>query len=307
MFGKTLYEILDVDHLADQDTIKKAYRKKAMQWHPDRFPSKIAAARAEGKFKEVKEAFETLENPEKREEYDKSLERSRLRSRIFSRDRAPVGEPCRATPKSREQERPTNKFVAVSVPLSVAVLGGNVLVDAQGFSECSKCRAWNFFVSANKCPECGAEGECKKKDASFTIELPAGVTTGEAFIAHGMGDRIGTSPRGNAHVTVVVSTPAGWEVDGLDLRGPLHIGVGTAILGGPTRIVLPTGRTLDVDLPELTDSGKKIRLAGQGLFDRTTGERGAVILTAQVTLPKKRTKFSRGEKALLRSLDSLSN
>ncbi len=62
------YEILGVDKNADENTIKKAYRKVAMQYHPDRNPDDKAA---EEKFKEAAEAYEVLSNPDKKARYDR--------------------------------------------------------------------------------------------------------------------------------------------------------------------------------------------------------------------------------------------
>jgi len=62
------YEVLGVEKGADQDTIKKAYRKLAVQFHPDKNPGN---KEAEEKFKECASAYEILSNPEKRARYDR--------------------------------------------------------------------------------------------------------------------------------------------------------------------------------------------------------------------------------------------
>lgn len=62
------YEILSVERGADDDTIKRAYRKLALQYHPDR---NGGDKEAEDKFKEATEAYEVLRNPEKRSAYDR--------------------------------------------------------------------------------------------------------------------------------------------------------------------------------------------------------------------------------------------
>ena len=61
------YEVLGVGKTATADEIKKAYRKKAVQYHPDKNPGDKAA---EEKFKEAAEAYEVLSDPQKRQRYD---------------------------------------------------------------------------------------------------------------------------------------------------------------------------------------------------------------------------------------------
>ncbi len=68
MAKRDFYEILGVAKNSSEDDIKKAYRKLAMKYHPDRNPD---SKESEEKFKEVKEAYEMLTNPEKREAYDR--------------------------------------------------------------------------------------------------------------------------------------------------------------------------------------------------------------------------------------------
>ncbi len=68
MAEKDLYEILGVDKNADADTVKRAYRKLAMKYHPDHNPGDTEA---EKKFKEVNEAYSVLSDPQKKENYDR--------------------------------------------------------------------------------------------------------------------------------------------------------------------------------------------------------------------------------------------
>ena len=62
------FKILEVSPKATNEEIKKAYKKKALQWHPDRNREKPKLA--ESKFKDINEAYETLSNSEKRRIYD---------------------------------------------------------------------------------------------------------------------------------------------------------------------------------------------------------------------------------------------
>lgn len=67
MSKRDYYEVLGIERTADLDGVKKAYRKLAVQYHPDKNPGD---AGAEERFKEVNEAYEVLKNPEKRAAYD---------------------------------------------------------------------------------------------------------------------------------------------------------------------------------------------------------------------------------------------
>lgn len=67
--GKDFYAILGVPRNADAAALKKAYRKMAMKWHPDKNPNNQEEAQA--KFQEISEAYDVLNDPKKREIYDK--------------------------------------------------------------------------------------------------------------------------------------------------------------------------------------------------------------------------------------------
>lgn len=65
--AKDYYDILEVSKDADETQIKKAYRKQAMQWHPDKHKGD---KKAEEKFKEINEAYQVLSDPAKKKQYD---------------------------------------------------------------------------------------------------------------------------------------------------------------------------------------------------------------------------------------------
>lgn len=68
---KDYYEVLGIDKSADADAIKKSYRQLASKYHPDKVTDALQKSLMEEKFKEVKEAYETLSDPDKRSQYDR--------------------------------------------------------------------------------------------------------------------------------------------------------------------------------------------------------------------------------------------
>ena len=80
--NKNYYEILEVDRHASEEIIKKAYNTLAKKYHPDLQSSSLKSI-CEEKFKLINEAYETLSIPEKREEYDCSLEQTTISKEDF--------------------------------------------------------------------------------------------------------------------------------------------------------------------------------------------------------------------------------
>src|SRR5256885_11277121 len=68
MAKRCYYEVLEVDRAANDGELKSAFRKLAMQWHPDRNPNDKSC---EPRFKEINEAYEVLKDPDKRAAYDR--------------------------------------------------------------------------------------------------------------------------------------------------------------------------------------------------------------------------------------------
>lgn len=79
---KDYYKLLDISKNADEDDIKKSYKKQALKFHPDRFPNATEAekAEAERKFKDVGEAYGVLSDPKKKSRYDQGMDLEEINS-----------------------------------------------------------------------------------------------------------------------------------------------------------------------------------------------------------------------------------
>jgi len=111
----TYYDILGVGTTASSDEIKAAYRRSAMQFHPDKTPgaNKAVQRLIEDKFKEIQEAYDTLRDEAKRAEYDAALEM--LRSEEYYEPLPPPPPPPPPPPRSRYCPR-CHKAVPPSAP-----------------------------------------------------------------------------------------------------------------------------------------------------------------------------------------------
>src|SRR5665647_2251449 len=78
------YQVLGVDKKASADEIKKAYRKLAVKWHPDKNPNNKAAS--EEKFKKISEAYAVLSDAKKREQYDQFGSADQFRQQYSQED-----------------------------------------------------------------------------------------------------------------------------------------------------------------------------------------------------------------------------
>ena len=144
MAARDLYSVLGVSRKASADEIKKAYRKLARKYHPDRNPGD---KEAEERFKEVQEAYDTLSDPEKREQYDAGGMFSGFGPRGFGGGRLHVGPgrhlldrlraPRRRTRRLRSRGRDLETEVRLS--FEQAMEGAEVSVTVPKQATCATC------------------------------------------------------------------------------------------------------------------------------------------------------------------------
>ena len=239
---KDYYQILGVSETATVDEIKKAFRRLAKQYHPDRNPSNAQAAE---RFKEINEAQDVLSDPEKRKRYDR-LRRygaydgaggggrgagagpqgpgadfdlsdlgsfgglGDLFSSIFGRRGAEGG--GRA---DDEDEIETT----VAIPFRVAALGGKVPVTLPMAEVCPTCSGSGAAPGAtlSTCPECRGRGVISFGQGGFAVNRPCPVCRGKGRVPSERCRTCGGSGEVRVEKRLMITVPPGTE-DGTKLR-----------------------------------------------------------------------------------------
>ena len=233
------YVLLKVPRTASEIEIKKAYRKLAMEYHPDR----NSAPEAEARFKEITEAYEVLRDPEKRSAYDRygkagvgagggfgfhHVDLSEALN-IFMRDFGAMGgfESIFGGGRSRSSERRGQDIrVTVRLTLTEVALGVKKTVKIKSLDRCSACRGTGAKAGSQPatCSGCGGSGEVRRAARSMFGQF---ISVAPCPTCNGEGSLI-TEPcevcRGEGRVrgdrTVSVDVPAGVSSNNyLTLRG----------------------------------------------------------------------------------------
>jgi molecular chaperone DnaJ len=176
------YDVLGVSRKASADEIKKAYRKLAREYHPDRNPDDPAA---ENRFKDVQHAYDTLSDPEKRREYDAggafagfgggrgfpggggfTSDLGDIFSTFFSRR----GGATRQQPTMQGRDLETD----VSLTFEQAMEGAEVAVTVPKQATCTTCGGSGAKpgTSPTICPRCGGRGIDSESQGFFSISQP---------------------------------------------------------------------------------------------------------------------------------------
>ena len=229
MDKRDYYEVLGIDKNANKDVIKKAYRKLAMKYHPDRNPND---KNAEFKFKEASEAAQILLDDQKRSRYDQfghsGVDQSGMGSGFegFS-DLGDIfgdifGDFFGQGRNRRGRGRQTagnDKEVVLNIDFKEAVFGGQKKISISRKTICGDCRGNGVQGGGNPsaCGSCGGSGEIKRQQGFFIMATtcPRCRGTGEII----------TNPCGNCRgggrvqkqVDLEVNIPAGID-DGQSLK-----------------------------------------------------------------------------------------
>lgn len=305
--NKDYYDILGVSKGVSDDEIKKAYRKKAREHHPDMVAKEDKAA-AENRFKEINEAYQVLSDPQRRKMYDQ------------------FGHAGPGFAGADGQE-PFGGFTGQWGPFTYtySTAGSSPFGDFdpldvfeevfgfRGFGGSRKPRRGKNlyyemhldFAEAVK----GVERKIKVESGTVTVKVPAGVRSGTEmrFAGKGVPGPSGTPP-GDLLLSVRVSTPRQFQRAGDHLATAIELDFIQAVLGDTIEIpVIDPESTTGVGkaklkIPSGTQPGSQFRLRGKGMPKLRGHGRGDIVVQVFVKIPQR---LSRKQKKLLEEYKNL--
>lgn len=245
------YTRLGVDKKASPEELKRAYKKLAMQHHPDRGGDQKT-------FQEINEAYDTLKDPAKRQQYDNPQPRadfnmnSQNMNDIFSQFFG----------GGTQQRMRRNRDVTINVRVSLQdVMTGKDVVG-------------KYRLNSGR-------------EEVANIKIPAGVEDNLIMQYRGLGDDIiPNAQRGNLNVKVTVEKHPTFVRDRSHLRTKCSINVLELILGTDVYVTNLSGDNVKVKIPKGTNPGTILSIAGHGLPDMNTGRKGNLYLEIKGITPK---------------------
>ncbi len=325
------YQTLGVSRTASPDEIKRAYRKLALEHHPDRHPPERRAA-AEAKFKAITEANEVLSDPEKRKRYDALGEHWRegqdfrpppgggfrqMDPEEFARMFGGAGggggggfsdffasmfgdlfrEQARGAGRPGQGQRAPfggrGQDVEAELPLPVgdALQGGKRTFQLPAAVECEQCDG-SGRLGNHLCPACAGQGRLRR-EKTVTLTISDDIRDGQVLRLRGLGEPGGPGAApGDLLLRVALRDDDGHRVRGDHVEADAAVAPWEAVAGGRIDVAV-RGRTLSVNVPAGSRAGQKLRLRGQGLSDGHGG-RGDLVLVLRLVLPEELTEVQRG-------------
>ncbi len=319
------YEVLAVPRDADANAIKKAYRKLALKWHPDRHQGD-AQAPAEAKFKSISEAYEVLSDPEKRAKYDQFGEKwqqgqdfepapgqSTMSREEFEQAFGNSGgfsdffqemfggqfrQDFKQGPEShgRYRYRGADVRAELNLSLSDAIAGGTREFSIPARVSCPNC-AGTGQLNSHICPTCGGVGQVQKMQ-TVELKIPEAVRDGMKLRLKGLGEPgSGEGESGDLHIVLHLQEDETYRLVEGKLEARVVLAPWEAENGAKIDVRTARG-TVALNVPAGTRNGKRLRLRGQG-FKTPGQEPGDCYVRIEMDLP---TNLTARQKELLKEL-----
>jgi curved DNA-binding protein len=291
------YKVLGVERNASAEDIKRAYRKLAMKYHPDRNPGN---KQAEEKFKEINEANEVLSDAQKRARYDQLGE-------SYSRWQQ-TGGMGNFNWEDWFTQRPGGGGVRVEYSNLEDIFGGSfsdfftqifggmggAMRQQTGQQTRRPSRAHSaaplehpISISLQEAYQ-GVQRLLEVNGQRVEVMIPPGAKTGTKVRMAG----VASSPDGqrqDVYLVIEVTPDARFERKGDDLHTDLVVDLYTAVLGGSLRLPTLSGEVV-LTVPPGTQPGQTFRLAGRGMpLLRNPQMHGDLFARAKVQLPRQLT------------------
>ena len=312
MSKKDYYEVLGLKKDASADDIKKAYRKLAMKHHPDKGGD-------EETFKEITEANEILSDPEKRSNYDRFGHDGPRRQGFsgFNNDffnmaqyqHQRVGENMTLTLKLTLEEiysgchkrykynrndtcnDCSGKGGSGSINCNHCGGAGQVVVPIQtpigvlrNVLPCQHCEGIGSLVEI-KCNTCNGSGVLKKEEL-IEVDIPHGVSEGMTFVMSNKGHAIKNGTAGDLHINISEIQHEIYTRNGSDLKMNLKLNYPQLVLGDNVEIPTIEGGKIRITIEKFSDVGTNLRIQNKGLKTFKNDNRGDLIITLGVNIPK---------------------
>ena len=277
------YQELGVQRSASADEVRKAFRKLAKEFHPDKNPGN---AKAEERFKRVTAAFDVLGDEEKRKKFD--------RGQIDADGRETMGAGFNPFSRGNQGGGPGGGMEFEGVDLD------DILGDVFGRGG-GRARGFGAGGPFNAQPRRGQDVRARldidleeavrggKKRISFSdgraidVNIPAGAAEGQVLRLKGQGAP-GRAGPGDALIELAIKPHPVYRREGEALVMDLPVSAPDAILGARVEAPTPDG-PVTLTIPKHSNSGQTLRLKGRGLPDGRTGRRGDLLARIMVTLP----------------------
>jgi DnaJ-class molecular chaperone len=283
------YQILGVAKTANEDELKKAYRKLAMKYHPDKNPGD---KKAEDMFKRVSEAYDVLRDPQKRSLYDQF---GNVDPRMAGGFGGSKDNPFKNAGFDQNfrgfhdfyQERTTESFQDLFSEIFGDMFGGASPRRQRG-TDLKYTIHINFEEAARgtkKTISFMRKRGGKDDTAKLEISIPAGVKDGQRLKLAHEGDG-GSSPSeaGDLYVVVNVREHPLFKRNGNDIYFDLPISFTQATLGANLSVPTLTG-SAQITIPAGTASGKNLRLKGKGFPSVSGGTSGDLYIKVLIDAP----------------------